>query len=256
MLTGFTWFAGDFASAGVDTVSYVAAVLHGWFDPLFAIIILAYPAGRLLRSRDRALALGFVAVQGAWTIVKAYALRPIAWWDCPTCIDTVDAWIAAQGLLESLGRWETLALTVLSVGVLLSVAWRWSRSSGAARRREAPVVLAGVVLVLGFTGGFLLQTILPTNARTPLGELRVVVLAILRILVSVALRSGSCETNRPGSDRRARYQDGGAADDGGTPGRIARCPERSVGECTPLGPGPARLRRCRGPGCPSTDRRP
>ena len=190
VLTGFAWFSGDFASASVDTVAYAAAVLHGWFDPLFAIIVLAYPTGRLLRSWDRALAIGFVVVQGAWTIVKAYALRPISWWDCPTCIDTVDAWIVAQGLMETLGRWETLGLTVLSLGVLISVAWRWARASGAARRREAPVVLAGVVLVLGFTGGFLLQTIVPTSARTPVGELRVVILAILRILVSVALLVG------------------------------------------------------------------
>ena len=190
VLTGFAWFAGDFASASADSVAYAAAVLHGWFDPLFAIIVLAYPTGRLLRSWDRALAIGFVVVQSAWTLVKAYGLRPIAWWDCPTCIDTVDAWIVGQGWMETLGRWETLALTVLSVGVLISVAWRWARASGAARRREAPVVLAGVVLVLGFTAGFLLQTIVPTSARTPLGELRVVILAVLRILVSVALLVG------------------------------------------------------------------
>ena len=42
----------------------------------------------------------------------------------------------------------------------------------------------------GFTGGFLLQTILPTSARTAEGELRVVVLAILRIGVAVGLLVG------------------------------------------------------------------
>ena len=190
VLTGFAWFAGDFASSNVGAVSYAATVLHGWFDPLFAIIILAYPTGRLLRAHDRVLALAFVAVQAAWSVVKAYGFRPTAWWDCPTCIDTVDAWIRAQRLVETLGQWETVALTAISVGILVSVGWRWARASGAARRREAPVVLAGIVLVLGFTGGFLLQSIVPTNARTPIGELRAIILAILRIFVSMALLVG------------------------------------------------------------------
>ncbi len=49
---------------------------------------------------------------------------------------------------------------------------------------------AGVVLALGFTGGFLLQTLVPASARTAEGELRVLVLAILRIGVAVGLLLG------------------------------------------------------------------
>jgi signal transduction histidine kinase len=190
VLTGFAWFAGDFTSSNVAAVSYLAGVFHGWFDPLFAIIILAYPTGRLLRPIDRWLALGFIVVQAAWTVVKAYAQRPIAWWDCPTCIGTVDSYIAAQQALDPLGRLETAALTALSIGVLFAVATRWARASGTSRRRQTPVVLAGIVLVLGFTGGFLLQTVVPTDARTPAGELRVLILAILRVLIAVALLVG------------------------------------------------------------------
>jgi signal transduction histidine kinase len=190
VLTGFVWFAGDFTSSSVAVVSYLAGVFHGWFDPLFAIIILAYPTGRLVRPVDRWLAVGFIGVQGAWTIAKAYAQRPIAWWDCPTCIGTVDAYIAAEQALDPLGRLETAALTALSVGVLIAVATRWVRATGPARRRQTPVVLAGIVLVLGFSAGFLLQTLVPTDARTPVGELRVLLLAVLRILVAVALLVG------------------------------------------------------------------
>jgi signal transduction histidine kinase len=190
VLTGFAWFAGDFTSSGVAVVSYLAGVFHGWFDPLFAIIILAYPTGRLLRPIDRWLALGFIVVQGAWTVAKAYAQRPIAWWDCPTCISTVDAYVDAQQALTPLGRLETAALTALSIGVLIAVGTRWARATGTARRRETPVVLAGIVLVFGFTGGFLLQTIVPTDSRTPAGELRVLILAVLRTFVAVALLVG------------------------------------------------------------------
>jgi signal transduction histidine kinase len=190
VLTGFVWLAGDFTSSSVAVISYVANVLHGWFDPLFAILILAYPTGRLLRPVDRWLALGFIVVQGAWTVAKAYAERPVAWWKHPTSVDTVASYLSAQRALDTLGRLETLALTVLSIGVLIAVGTRWARASGSARRRQAPVVLAGAILVLGFTGGFLLQTIVPTDARTPSGELRVLTLAVLRILVSVGLLIG------------------------------------------------------------------
>jgi signal transduction histidine kinase len=190
VLTGFVWFAGDLTSSASQLVAYVATVAHGWFDPLFAILILAYPAGRFVRPADRWLALGFVVVQGMWSLAKAYGARPIGWWERPTAIETVDAYVSAQGALDVLGRLETLALTVLSLGVLAVVVLRWSRASGVARRRQAPVLLAGVVLVLGITGGFLLQTVAPESARTTSGELRFVVLAILRVMVAVGLLVG------------------------------------------------------------------
>ena len=187
---GFAWLAGDFTSATDLRVSYAATVLHGWFDPLFALVILTYPAGRISGRFAQLLAAGFIAVQAAWSIAKAYGLRPISWWDCPTCIGTVDDVIATMGVLDTLGRIETALLTALSIGVLVLVATRWLRASGTARGRQAPVVLAGVVLALGFTGGFLLQTIAPDTARTAGGELRVLVLAVLRILVAVGLLVG------------------------------------------------------------------
>lgn len=190
VLTGFAWFIGDFTSSDIGVVSYLANLAHGWFDPLFALVILAYPSGRIERRPERLLAVGFVVVQAGWTIVKAYGMRQIGWWECPTCITTVDAWIAAYDALDPLGRVETLLLTGLSIGVLVVVIRRWLDATGAARVRVAPVVVAGAVLAGGFIVTFLLQTVVPTSAREPLGELRVIVLALLRVLVAVALLIG------------------------------------------------------------------
>jgi len=190
IVTGFVWFIGDFISSDVAVVSYLASLAHGWFDPLFALVILAYPAGRIVRRVDRVLAVGFVVVQAAWTVVKAYGMRPIGWWDCPTCISTVDRWFVAYDAMDPLGRIETVLLTALSIGLLAVVVARWLSASGAARTRETPVLLAGLVLAGGFIATFVWQTVAPTGGREPLGELRTIVLAVLRVLVAVGLLIG------------------------------------------------------------------
>jgi signal transduction histidine kinase len=190
ILTGFVWFIGDFVSSDVAVVSYLATLVHGWFDPLFALVILAYPTGRIPRRVDRALALGFIVVQAGWTLAKAYGMRPIAWWDCPTCISTVDQWFVAYDAMEPLGRIETFLLTGLSIGLLAVVVARWTSASGAARTRQTPVLLAGIVLAGGFILEFVWQTVLPISGREPLGELRAIVLALFRVLVAVALLIG------------------------------------------------------------------
>jgi signal transduction histidine kinase len=190
ILTGFAWFIGDFVSSDIAVVSYLATLVHGWFDPLFALVILAYPAGRITRRVDRALAIGFIVVQAGWTLAKAYGMRPIAWWDCPTCISTVDRWFVAYDAMDPLGRIETFLLTGLSIGLLAVVVARWASASGAARNRQTPVLLAGLVLAGGFILEFVWQTVLPTSGREPLGELRVIVIALLRVLVAVGLLVG------------------------------------------------------------------
>ena len=124
------------------------------------------------------------------TIAEAYGARPIAWWDCPTCISTVDGWFVADAALDTIARIETLLLTGLSIGLLVVVAARWVSASGAARSRQTPVLLAGLVLAGGFIVTFVWQTVLPTSGRDPLGEMRTIVLAVLRVLVAVGLLIG------------------------------------------------------------------
>ena len=189
ILTGFAWFVGDFTNSDVAVVAYLAILAHGWFDP-FRVGHPGLPDGRITRRIDRALAIGFVVVQAGLTIAEAYGARPIAWWDCPTCISTVDGWFAADAALNTIARIETLLLTGLSIGLLVVVAARWVSASGAARSRQTPVLLAGLVLAGGFIVTFVWQTVLPTSGRDPLGEMRTIVLAVLRVLVAVGLLIG------------------------------------------------------------------
>jgi signal transduction histidine kinase len=108
----------------------------------------------------------------------------------PTCISTVDRWIAAYDAVDLFGRIETLLLTGLSIGLLVVVAARWVQASGAARSRQTPILLAGLVLAGGFIVEFVWQTVLPTSAREPIGELRVIVVGLTRVLVAVGLLIG------------------------------------------------------------------
>ena len=190
VVTGFVWFLGDFTAATREVIAYPATLVHGWYDVAFAAVILAYPRGRPEGRAALLLLAGFVAVQAGWTIARAILGRPLSWWSCPTCPETVDAWIAAQETLATLGRIETLALTLLSLGVLVLVSTRLARATGAARWRVAPVAFAGLVLTIGLGGSFVLQTLAPTSLTSPQGELRFLVTSVLRVLVAVALVIG------------------------------------------------------------------
>jgi signal transduction histidine kinase len=190
VLTGLVWFLGDFTAATREVVAFPATLVHGWYDVLFATLVLAYPRGRPEGRAAWLLAAGFVAVQAGWTIAKVTLGRPLGWWTCPTCPDTIDAWISAQDTLAVLGRLETALLAVLSLGVLVLVVVRLARATGAGRWRVAPVAFAGLVLAIGMTGGFVLQTLAPSPLTSPQGELRFLVTSVLRVLVAVALVVG------------------------------------------------------------------
>ena len=91
-------------------VAYLATLVHGWFDPLFALVILAYPTGRIVAARGPRAGHRVHRRPGRLDASpRPYGARPIAWWDCPTCISTVDAWMTAYDALDPIGRLETLA---------------------------------------------------------------------------------------------------------------------------------------------------
>lgn len=190
VLTGLAWFIGDFAASTNAVVAYVGSAVHGWFDPLFALLVLSYPTGRIVRRLDRVLAVGFLATQAAWTAAKLVLGRPLSWRSCPACPETIDAYLGGQDLLDTLGRLETLVLTLLSLVMLAVLASRYARASGAARARQTPVLLAGIVLAGGFVAAFLAQSLVPVGGRDPVAEVRVVSMGVLRILVALGLLLG------------------------------------------------------------------
>jgi class 3 adenylate cyclase len=148
VLAGIAWFIGDLVRAESATVSYVAFVFRDWWDPILAVVVLAYPTGRLIGWPAKAVAAGWIVVQGGWSLAKAVYARPYVWDDCPACPDTLQAYTDAALQLSDLAPVELAMLGLLTIPTLLIVGWRWLTSRGAARRLLSPVLASGVFLIL------------------------------------------------------------------------------------------------------------
>jgi hypothetical protein len=191
LLVGVSWFVGDYVRAPNEVVAYLSQVFRAWYDPLLAILILSYPSGRLARRGDRVLAAGWLVVQGGWTGAKLMLGQPLSFRTCPTCPATVDGYVNDTLALDTLGRVETSLLTVLAVVTLLVLVRRWMTVTGPGRRLLAPVVLAGVVLVVAMGVEFLTSTATLSPILAPDGgPLVFYMVAMPRILVAVGVLVG------------------------------------------------------------------
>ena len=128
VMTGFTWFAGNFTSVDVEPIAWVsAAALYLHRGPLIHAV-LSFPTGRLASAPDRTVvAVGYVVA----------ALTPIA----------------RNGL----------ATIILATLVLAAAAWGYRRSVGPARRARAWVVRAAIWVSLVLAGGALVRLAVPSG---------------------------------------------------------------------------------------------
>jgi signal transduction histidine kinase len=145
---GFAWFVGTFGAAGSDMVAYLGRSFQGYYEPLLAILVLAYPTGRLTTRWTRLVAVAWLVDHSVWSIARAVLDRPLGWYACPSCPETIDAYVNARTLLDRIGP-ITLSIAVLLAGaVLVLLVGRLVRAGPAGRRRLFPVVLGGIVLAI------------------------------------------------------------------------------------------------------------
>jgi signal transduction histidine kinase len=149
---GATWFVGTWVRSDVDWVSHVAHGLQGFYEPLLGVLVLAYPSGRIGGRAERIVALAWLAEQAAWAVAQLVLLRPLSWYRCPTCPETIDAFIADRQLLEVVGPISLALATGLALVVVAFAAGRVLRAGPAGRRRLAPVALAGLAVLIGTAG--------------------------------------------------------------------------------------------------------
>jgi signal transduction histidine kinase len=185
---GLTWFVGTYSLSDIDWLTHLARSLQGFDEPLLGILVLAYPSGRLGGRLERTVAGAWLIEHVAWSIARLTLQRPLSWYGCPTCPETVDAYIADRQLFDVIAP-ISLALSVALAVVVIVVAGRRLLAAGpAGRRRLAPVVLASLALGLGIaTTGWLRLAVAPGLFQ----DVRVVALTYLALtLAAVAVLGG------------------------------------------------------------------
>lgn len=143
---GLTWFVGSYGLVGNGTSSHLARSFQGWYEPLLAWVVLAYPSGRLGSRSARVLVAGWLGEQAAWSVARLILARPLSWYPCATCRETVDAFTSNARALEALAAPALAASIVLALGVIALLVMRFARMGPATRRRLLPALFAGLAL--------------------------------------------------------------------------------------------------------------
>ena len=166
---GVDWFVGTNIRSSVDWISHVARTFQGYYEPLIGVLVLAYPTGRVAGRLERSVLIAWFVDQAAWSVAQLVLLRPLSWYGCPTCPDTIDAFIANRQLLETLAPMLLAGSVLCAVGVLLLAARRLITAGPAGRRRLVPVAVAALALAVGIvaTNGLRL-TFVPALFNDPM----------------------------------------------------------------------------------------
>jgi PAS domain S-box-containing protein len=164
MAVGFAWFAAGLAAANGSLLWTIAIAISAVFAAFLVHLLLAYPSGELGSRWERiVVATGYGLASSANVLLLLFDPRPID--DCQECPDNallVRENETAADLLTALV--EGFAMVFL-LGVVVTLVRRWRRSTAAARRALAPVLLAGAATLffLGISVGT--QEFWPTVAE-------------------------------------------------------------------------------------------
>ncbi len=185
---GFAWFVGTFGRSSSITVAYLGGGLQGFYEPLLAIAVLAYPTGRLVDRASRVLAGAWLLDHGIWATARLALNRPLDWYGCSTCPDTIDRYVGDRTVLPQVGS-VTLAVSVVLAGLVLAVVVRRLRQARPAGRRQLLPMALGAVAVLAVVGlsGLARLTIAP---RLFAGPEAGIAYDLLAMLVAVAMLAG------------------------------------------------------------------
>jgi signal transduction histidine kinase len=143
---GFAWFVGSYGRLGTETTSHLARSFQGYYEPLLAWAALAYPSGRLGSWASRLVVVVWLADHTVWSLARLFLDRPLSWYPCTTCRETVDAFISNRAALEAIGPVSLGATVVLGTLVIVLLLRRFATAGPASRRRLGPALFAGVAL--------------------------------------------------------------------------------------------------------------
>ncbi|MGI8762835.1 MAG: sensor histidine kinase [Ilumatobacteraceae bacterium] len=140
----FAWYVGDFEHSTNDDVVLGAFAFGGWYGLFLGWAVLAFPSGRLQHHRDKVLVAALFALLAARSVSRVFLhVRP----------DFAGYGVENRFLPISDDRWWRMVEDVFAwgyaatmLGLLVSVADRWLRSSRPGRRMVSPALSAATAL--------------------------------------------------------------------------------------------------------------
>ena len=155
---GFAWYVGTYGAIPEPAIARAAHAFQGYYDALLALLILAYPSGRLGWRTSRTVVAAFFGVLVARTAFRLATNRASTEYG-----DFTDPAVAARYVSditvrtagEAIFRTVIAILAVLVVGLVIR---RWRAQTIAGRRVAGPILLGGLAfgigIVLEYATGF------------------------------------------------------------------------------------------------------
>ncbi|MEV6417416.1 histidine kinase [Kribbella sp. NPDC051718] len=154
-LTGLAYTMLPLQSSRIPAVWTTAMALDLAIIPALALLLLAFPDGRLKRRWERAFVLATVIALVCWTVIPMAWLQPNAYGctDCPSGLNLLeidDPLLGLRHIYEILpNRVYFLAPMLLLLAAVCVL--RWVRASRARKRITGVVLLAAIPLLLAMT---------------------------------------------------------------------------------------------------------
>jgi signal transduction histidine kinase len=150
---GFAWFIGTWQASPDPVVSRLSYAFPGYYDPLLAWLVLAYPTGQLRSMSARVVIAAFFAVLAVRTVMRLALFRLSTDYDLGDAAG-VDRYIADLSLRDAVDTGARVAIAMLAVAILGLIAARLVRERGLGRRLAGPMLLGGLAFAVGIVAEF------------------------------------------------------------------------------------------------------
>lgn len=176
---GFASLIGPLFAANAP-VYIVGAVGVDLFFAVLVHMLLAYPSGRIERTRTRVLVVASYVVATVFDILPVLFLESAGYEDCPECPPNPILVAPNEVLGQALSTADDMAGIGIATGLIAVLASRWRRADRVRRRELAPVLVAG-----GATFAIVGVLLIAFVARLPRAVIDVIAYGALTALVCV-----------------------------------------------------------------------
>ncbi|MEV5962596.1 sensor histidine kinase [Kribbella sp. NPDC051952] len=156
ILTGVAYLMYLFDATRIPLLWTIGLAFELAILPALALLLLAFPGGRLTQRWERLAVLAACVAVLCWTTIPAFGVDPleIGCGDCPPDLNLIRAGPEVVDLIDRIYAVfpsRVYFMVPMFVGLAAVCVLRWWRASGPLRRISGPVVVAAVPLLLAFS---------------------------------------------------------------------------------------------------------